>query len=865
MQPSIFRASPRVLSALLAALAALPVLAETAPQPSRHLPLGLFDAGHTFGGDPAGWRVSLLSARTSTGFAGGLAARPDTNGESVWLADLWRGSVFRAGLFDSEHSSDIGAQTSALGLLAGSGWSIGSSTRYLGGSSSRGQSAWLADANTGAIHRVGLLDVEFTSAAGAQTSVAQQIFDRYAIGYSTRYSGTSVAGYTPWAVSLTNPAQTIRLGLNDAEHTRANGYQSHAYLFGGDGLDHVAGASYRYDGGSAGLGQTTWVTDLATGATTRIGFFDTAHTFSAPGLFGEAVGTRYSVLVAQGSGGWIGQSALDGAAFGENTGIGNFTAYTAWYYSPDDGETRRIGLEGADYVAVGGRHSSRVVTISGDGLVLGFTQRFSGDGLNGSGREERWVLDLATDAYTQVGLRDAEHRRADGVISHGDIGGARATSDGFASTNANTSRFTTSGLLLGSTEQWNGVSMAVGVTYFEGADYGTSPWIYDAATGQTTRIGLTDAEHTRANGVRSSQIRHVFTQASPTSISEQGYVGGHANRYSGGSAQLGRSAWIASAATGLTQRVGLFGPEQTRADGFQESTLTHLTANGYGAGVSRRYQGAESLGQNLWLADGATGETRQIGLRDAAHTSPGLIFNPAGEQYSEIVAINSLGQAAGNSMRYSASSDAGYSAWAADFASGETTRIGLFDTRHSSASGIQNSYVAGLGESGLAWGYSIRYDGENTAGQTAWIYDVATATQTDFTISVRTGDGYAFSQIDAINAQGLALGHYTYFDSATSADLGYRPFLWSVELGLIDLKDSVTGSALQSWTEYFPDQSRLLDSGWIILAIAPDAAAAGSLGQLALRYEAVPEPAACGALLGLAALASALGHRRRKA
>lgn len=361
--------------------------------------------------------------------------------------------------------------------------------------------------------------------------------------------------------------------------------------------------------------------------------------------------------------------------------------------------------------------------------------------------------------------------------------------------------------------------------------------------------------------MRTSQVRNVFAYESATSISEQGYVGGHSNRYAGGTVQLGQSAWIASAATGLTHRAGLHDAAHTRANGYQKSTLTHLTTNGYGAGTSERYNGGDQqLGQSVWIASGATGETKRVGFFDAAHTSPGLPLNPAGEQYSELVALNSLGHAAGVSLRYDAGR--GRSAWASDFATGATTRIGILDAAHTASDGGQTSAVSGLNESDLVWGDSTRYAGSVSVGKTAWIYNIATTALTEFELSVRANDGYAFSQIDAVNSSGLALGHYTYFDAVTSADLGLRPFLWSEELGLVDLSATIVASGGEIFSYYFPAQSQLLDSGWVVLAGVPGGFEYGQINY-ALDFSAVPEPSSAALLLGACAISAAALRRRR--
>jgi hypothetical protein len=847
------RISVRFLLAGLMTAACLP--GQVAPQ--LYLRLGLYDGAHTGTGAIDGLVTGTVSFSTTTGFVLGTASAygfgVSPYPQSVWLADLNGGAVNRVGFTSAEHTRNDGFQTSAATFLDKSGWAAGTSARYNGGATALGQNVWLAHAATGTSVAVGLTGAGYVRADGMQSNTPFVMQDRYLLGVANRYSGSTGLGNAVWAAPFSAPGTTFRIGLFDAEHTRNTGAQTTLTLWGAPGLDYAAGTTARYNGGTTQLGQSAWVASTLTGVTTRVGFFDAAYTFSG--------GQQSTSLVAAGAGGWIGISAsnLTPGGFGMINGTERRTS--AWYYSNSTGVTRELGFTGPDYLLDGGGRLSEVFAVSDLGYVAGLSRR-NNAGLHGV--DEHWVVNLANDSYQFPGLHDAEHREGDADLTQFGVGTRpNATNPGTDAMRDNTTyRFTASGYLLGETWQWNSFNLQSGVTYTQSIDFGASPWVFNPATGTTTRLGLIDAEHTRANNVRESVVINAFAAAGLPSISEQGFVAGRSTRYQGGITKLGNSAWVASAATGITHRVGLFDAGHTSASSVQESAITYFTSAGYAAGSSRKYDGATQTGQSAWIATAVTGATLRVGLYDGVHTSVGGGGNPTGMQYATAKQVTDTGFARGTSIRFgSGGTGVGYSAWVADFGTGLTTRVGLFDATHTTTSGIQYSDVTGLTDAGLAWGYSTRYQNETTKGQTAWIYDLVSSSQTIFELSVRASDGYAFSQIDAVNAQGLALGRYTYFDGA-GTDLGLRPFVWSAELGVVDIFDSVTGQTLSNEWASLAAGSSLFDSGWILGTGLPIDARAGSVGNYAVNYSAVPEPATVAISLGLAALAGTVLLRR---
>src|SRR5690349_556205 len=123
-------------------------------------------------------------------------------------------------------------------------------------------------------------------------------------------------------------------------------------------------------------------------------------------------------------------------------------------------------------------------------------------------------------------------------------------------------------------------------------------------------------------------------------MNEAGQVVGYANRYNGGSAELGHSVWLFNGAS--TTEIGLSGIEHTRNDGYREALSSQLNEAGQVRGYSYRYNGSNvDMGLSAWLYNGAT--TINIGLVGIEHT------RNDGFKYSHPDGMNELGQVRGTS------------------------------------------------------------------------------------------------------------------------------------------------------------------------------------------------------------------------
>ena len=339
-----------------------------------------------------------------------------------------------------------------------------------------------------------------------------------------------------------------------------------------------------------------------------------------------------------------------------------------------------LGLTDAAHTGSDGYQRSTASFLNESGLAAGISERF--DGLASLGTSA-WIYDSASATTTRIGFFDAAHTGSDG---------SQASDVDFL----------------------NQAGLAVGISDRFGAlgNLGYSAWVYDSASATTARIGFFDAAHTGGDGSQSS-----FANL----LNETGLVVGGSERFASGS-YTGQSAWLYDSTSGATSRVGFFDAAHTGSDGAQFSSANLLNESGLVAGQSDRYTGGSYTGQTAWLYDSASATTVRVGFVDAEHTGSG------GVQLSSANLLNESGLVAGQSDRYTGESYMGQSAWLYDNTSATTTRVGLVDAEHTGSDGVRFSYANLLSQSGLVVGQSDRYLDEQYLGQSAWVYDSASAT-----------------------------------------------------------------------------------------------------------------------------------------
>lgn len=540
-------------AALCCLVLALNCVSAVAAPTYNIVPLGFTDPDHT---SVEGYRSSTFNDLNEAGQAIGTSRRfnPGGSGDSAWFYD--GANLINIGLLDEEHTLENGERYSGSVLLNEAGTVVGHSYRYNGGQVHLGRTVWLYDGTT--TTNIGPTGTEHTRIDDYKDSSLVAMNEAgHVIGYAERFNGTnSDMGLSVWRYDGTN---TVVVGLTGPEHTRLDGLQSSTAL-GLTEAGHVYGLAVRYEGTNNIRGQSVWYYDGTT--TIDIGLGGPEHT--KPN--GYKVSGLHRVNEA-------GQVVGNSNRYNFN---GDEIGFSAWLY--DGQATVRLGLTGAGYVRNDGYMNTSVSLSSGAGplneagQVVGRSFRFSGASPRGVAA---WLYDGAN--TIEIGLTGLEHTATDGTRSNG------------------VRYFNQAGQVVGAATRYNG-SVAVG----------ESVWLYNGTT--NINVGLAGPEHTRNDGSKFSSARH---------LNEAGHVVGLSSRYNGGSANLGDSVWLYNGTT--TVDIGLTGAEYTRNDGYKDSHPVELNNAGQVAGYSDRFNGGSAdMGKSAWLHDGAT--TLNIGLTGDDHT-----------------------------------------------------------------------------------------------------------------------------------------------------------------------------------------------------------------------------------------------------
>lgn len=580
----------------------------------------------------------------------------------------------------------------------------------------------------------------------------------------------------------------------------------------------VAGHSARYVSvGAIDLGSDAWVFDGS--ATHMISLTGQGYEYATGGQTYRASGS----LHINASGSVLGSSARF-ASNGSSAGV------DLWLRT--GGATNLVGLTGAGYEFTSAgtiSRSSQISHINPAGTYAGYSQRFSSSGLS-LGRDA-WMFN---GSVTQlVGLTG-------GTYEWGAPGSRRRNGD--------VVQVNPTGQSIGLSERFTSSS----------ASLGFDAWFFDGSTTQVIGLNGVDYSHTSSSG--------TTRLSTPSAMNSIGQSVGTNRRYSVTGGSLGSDSWFFDGST--SQMIGLVGAnyEYAAATGTFRRTLGQKVNDaGHATGYSERYSSTGTkLGQDAWRS--TVGMTQRVGLIGGDYeyaSSAGVHRTSSAEK------LNTSGQIAGHSLRYSSSGDdLGRDSWFFDGAI--SSLIGLEGGPYeylATAGVIRSSITKALTNTGMAIGTNQRYSASGGAqGQAGWFFDAATLSSTALEFSFRN-DGYAFTSPQLITESGVVLGYYNLY--AGSALLGERAFWWSADEGFRDLGSLVTdGLSAEGWNwlatvydDLTPGAIGEADGDSPLYVVGTGQTVGQSAGQSVFRLSAVvPEPTT----LVLFALAPFVWRRRRQ-
>lgn len=613
----------------------------------------------------------------------------------------------------------------------------------------------------------------------------------------------------------------------------------------------VAGISNLYVGNS---GQSAWIHDPATNASTRIGLTDPTVQSVAGLEYGDISAVTLNGLV-------VGYSGLLFAP--SNTAVSTTSGRT-WVYNANTKALTQTGILIPGSLVQS--KSDRNDFVSATGVVAGVS-------LDEVGRSYSWVFDPAVGASVRTGEFPSGTTSTNVRISStGVIAGRTVISGGLSGlenirawTYSPTLQTTTQVGLIDSVHTANGQNQSsrIGRIADNGVLTGTSTrfvtvntttstngqntWAYVPATNTTYPTGLTTSAHTGSNGYQFSE--------NGTAITTTGRSVGYSQRIAGTKTDNGRNTWAFEPTTGTTFLTGLTTPEYTSASGYQYSANVAQNDTGYAVGYSERSPlQFQDNARSAWIYDPVSHASTRVGL------TGGIYADPTGYAYSHPEFISPSNQVAGYSYRYdndtlngihtwaynhttgsitrtglddpkhttstgdsysfndfqsplnhiagsafrlkSDGSDNGRNTWFYDPITGNTVATGLTDARHTGSADYQNSRNTAQNALGVTVGLSSRLtDLDTSIGDDAWYFDPATLTTFDITAGVanhiRTSDQFASSFVNFITDDGLAFGFYTFFLDGLGAGETHA-FVYRPDFGFQDINLLVQGGIASS-------------------------------------------------------------------
>ena len=545
---------------------------------------------------------------TSDRFSGATST-----GESGWEFDLTSGTTTQVGLLDAQFFKSPGQAHRTIPAFVNSSGQIVGTTSTDSTSSDGRNWAWFYDPTTGLTTHIGYTLVQqMGTPPGDQIRFLQE--DGFVAGLSS-YNSSRVT--VAWSY---DPASGItqRIGLPDAAVPRPDVGPITETVEGISIADLVVGTSTRFSQTSGNSsGPAVWVYDPQTNTTTRVGFFDSAHTyangqqesrFSAMNSHGLVGGISYRP--DNRSDAWLydpltGATAAIGYAnptdgsqwtdqvtavteqdrvYGVST---NATITKPWVYDRDSASLTPLGLTAGEYVLSNGGSQNKIVAYASSGFVLGQAQRGVGD-TRRDFNQTPWIYDPTARVTYPAGLTAGNYTST--------AGGRWAVAQ----------QINQSGQAIGTSELFYQGS--------SGSIVRNSAWFYDPATHATIELAQALAES------------RLISFNNPIAISNRGQVVGIARNTNGTPGSAGDFVWFYDHTTGVTLTdFDVRNSFTVKSSAGASLYIQQLTDTGLVLGQNARHDsnGADA-GNTMWLFDSNTDKTYDLTFSQQAQR--GLAF-----------------------------------------------------------------------------------------------------------------------------------------------------------------------------------------------------------------------------------------------
>lgn len=607
---------------------------------------------------------------------------------------------------------------------------------------------------------LGFDDAEHTAAFGRQRSSVQNGNQQFPgatpagiFGISDRYRGDNQNGISGWFYDRERD-QTTRVGLLGDDYFAAVTDRHRTLPQRINPSGQVAGVT-EVDSRVGGSADHAWLFDPATGESKPVGY----STLTDP--FADDLITFLSD---------------DGYVTGQSRGV-------AWLYDPTIDSTRVIGP--ASDVDIGAGSSP----ISNDVVEMLAGNRFVGVARKDNPNESRavWLHDAVANTTAIIGFNDADHEFANGVrrteyldsTDSGMVIGRSNLKDGFSSAQD----VWVYDVDTGETRSVGAASVATRAIWtdeYDGATesgliYGTSisstielPWVYDRDTQTQTFPGLRDATHMVGGGFRGEIV----------DATESGFVAGRSQRIGTSiRASFNRTPWVYNAETDELYETGLTSGDFQAADGAVWNSIDQINEAGQAIGGATEFDGAPFIikGRRNWFFDPESQETIDL-IRP--------LIDQRGALNTGALSLNENGQVVGVAGAQITGEDW---VWFYDHESQQThVDFELPYTDVPDPFQRTDPEIELLTDSGLVLGSTVPF-GSNSFRK--WLFDSQTGVTHDLTFSRRQSDGDAFTQVDYLSDDGVAIGRYDLYDG--EALLGRRWFYWSLNHGFHDLESLI--------------------------------------------------------------------------